>query len=115
MKNVNYFTISGWMINELHLKGNELMLFAIIYGFSQDGESYFTGSLKYLMTALHVKSKTTVIKILKGLVNKGFLEKHRHTVNNVHFNRYTINERVVQKVNVFFACKAHCHRQSRQF
>lgn len=31
----NYFAVQGWMVTELKLKGNALMLYAIIYGFSQ--------------------------------------------------------------------------------
>lgn len=29
----NYFAVQGWMVTELKLKGNALMLYAIIYGF----------------------------------------------------------------------------------
>ena len=48
IKNENHVTISGWMINELNLKGNDLMVYAIIYGFSQTTGTAFTGSLSYL-------------------------------------------------------------------
>ena len=36
VKNENYLVIQGWMITELKLKGNELLIYAIIYGFSQN-------------------------------------------------------------------------------
>lgn len=45
IRNENFYTVLGWMLNVLELKGNELIVFAIIYSFSQDGESEFTGSL----------------------------------------------------------------------
>ena len=48
MKDENYILIPGWAINQLQLKGNNLMVYSIIYGFSQDGETEFTGSLQYL-------------------------------------------------------------------
>lgn len=35
VKNENYLVIQGWMITELKLKGNELLIYAIIYGFSR--------------------------------------------------------------------------------
>ena len=35
IKNENYVVIQGWMVNELNLKGNDLMVYAIIYGFTQ--------------------------------------------------------------------------------
>ncbi|KKM94682.1 hypothetical protein LCGC14_1195780, partial [marine sediment metagenome] len=61
MKDLNYYIVHGWMLNELHLKGNDLLTFAIIYGFSQDGESQFSGSLRYLQKSLGV-SEPTVLK-----------------------------------------------------
>ena len=48
MKDTNFISIQGWMRTELNLSGNELLVYAIIYGFSQDGESKFTGSRQYL-------------------------------------------------------------------
>jgi hypothetical protein len=36
------------MVEELGLKGSELVAYALIYGFSQDGESWFTGSAQYV-------------------------------------------------------------------
>ena len=39
IKRSNFVIIQGWMITDLKLKGNQLMIFAAIYGFSQDGES----------------------------------------------------------------------------
>ena len=37
----NYFQISGWMLNRLKLKGTDLQIYAIIYGFSQEGQGEF--------------------------------------------------------------------------
>lgn len=86
----NYYQISGWMINRLGLKGTELQVFAIIYGFSQDGESLFSGSLAYLEDWTGA-SKPTVIKALKELVDKEFIIKDTNVVNGVSFNRYKAN------------------------
>lgn len=86
----NYYQVSGWMINRLGLKGTELQVFAIIYGFSQDGESWFGGSLAYLETWTSA-TKPTVIKALKELVDKEFVVKDTNVVNGVTFNRYKAN------------------------
>lgn len=91
VKNNNYYIISGWMINELQLKGTELQVYAIIYGFSQDGESEFSGSLNYIMSWLGVSSKHTVINALKSLVDKGLVIKEPLTINGVVFNKYRVN------------------------
>lgn len=47
MKDTSYFVVQGWMCNQLGLKGNDLLIFAIIYGFSRDGSSQFNGSLSF--------------------------------------------------------------------
>ena len=86
----NYYQISGWMLNRLQLRGTELQVFAIIYGFSQDSESMFSGSINYLCDWVGA-SKPTIIKALKDLVDKQFLVKGTTTINNVTFNRYRAN------------------------
>ena len=97
MKNTNYIVIQGWMLNELKLKGNDLNLFAIIYGFSQDSESEFTGSLNYLCESLNC-SRNTAKKSLKSLTDKGFIKKKVQVVNGVTFNKYSVIDGVGQKL-----------------
>lgn len=90
LKDENYYQVSGWMINRLELKGVELQVFAIIYGFSQDGESKFTGSINYLCDWTGV-SRPTIIKALKDLTDKEFLIKETEVITGVTFNHYRIN------------------------
>ena len=61
-----FIHIEAFMINDLNLKGNELLVYAIIYGFSQDGKSHFTGSLQYLADWTN-STKRGVIKVLQKL------------------------------------------------
>lgn len=91
MNDENYYQISGWMINKLKLKGIELNVYAIIYGFSQDGESEFKGSLKYLSEFTGGTSKPTLIKALKDLTEKKFIIRREEIINKVKFNRYRAN------------------------
>lgn len=74
IKNENYITIQGWMINELKLSANELLIYAIIYGFSQDGTSTFEGSETYLAEMISV-SRQTICGILSKLEEKNLVEK----------------------------------------
>jgi len=74
IKNDNYIHISGWMINELDLKGNELLVYALIHGFCQDGKSIFKGSLNYIMSWLNI-SKPTCITTIQNLIDKGLIVK----------------------------------------
>ena len=75
IKKENYVQISGWMISELNLSGNELIAYALRHGFSQDGKSVFRGSLSYMQEWLNCGSRQTVIKTVKSLVEKNFIEK----------------------------------------
>lgn len=87
MKNTNYFTVQGWMVNEMSLSGNELLVYAIIYGFSQDGESKFSGSARYIAECLSIR-KATVLDILARLVEKGCLRKIDKEMNGIKLCDY---------------------------
>ena len=78
------------MITKLKLKGNELLVFALIHGFSQDGESRFKGSLRYLVEWTGL-DKSTVIKLLKQLVDKQYINKFEYEKNKVRYCEYTSN------------------------
>lgn len=91
VKNENYITIQGWMVNELNLKGNELLVYATIYGFSQTENQLFTGSLQYLADWTN-SSKQGVQKNLKSLVEKGFIVKNDKYVNGVKFCEYYVTK-----------------------
>lgn len=73
----NFITIQGWMRTKLNLKGNALLIYALIYGFSQDGNSRFKGSRKYIAEWCGC-SLDTVDRTLSALVDKGLLAKYPH-------------------------------------
>lgn len=77
----NFIAIQGWMRTKLNLKGNELLIYALIYGFSQDGCSRFQGSRKYIADWCGC-SLDTVDRSLGSLVSKGLLAKYPHTDRN---------------------------------
>lgn len=99
IKDENYYQVSGFMINRLGLKGVPLNVYAIIYGFSQDGESEFTGSLKYLCDFLGGVSKPTVIKALKELTEAGVILRRDEIINSICFPRYRANLPLLKKLN----------------
>lgn len=83
----NYITIKAFMVNELHLSGNELIVYAVIYGFSQDGSSWFTGSRKYLAAWCQTSEKS-VTHNLKKLLDAGLIEKRTHYERGCTINDY---------------------------
>lgn len=86
----SHIVIQGWMVTDLKLKGNELIVYAIIYGFSQDNESLFYGSRSYLAEWCNV-SLPTIDSALKGLLDKKLIKKQQETINGVSFNRYKVS------------------------
>ena len=87
----NYISIMGWMVNKLHLKGNELLIYAIIYGFSQAEQQTFSGSLQYLADWTN-STRQGVMKNLKSLLDKGLIEKKDININGVKFCEYCTTE-----------------------
>lgn len=88
VRDENYYTVHGWMIRRLKLKGVQLSVYAIIYGFTQDGECEFKGSLQYLCDFTGDTSKPTIIKALKDLIDKGYIERTEEIINGVKFPHY---------------------------
>lgn len=88
INNNNFIVIHGWMINEVNLTGNELLVFAIIYGFSQDGESKYTGSRGYLAEWCNT-SLPTVDAALKKLIEKGLIKKETENINGTQIVKYS--------------------------
>lgn len=93
----NYITIQGFMVQDLNLKGNELLLYALIYGFSQATENEFTGSIAYMIKWLNC-SKNTVIKTLKSLVESNLIIKTEKEQNGVKFCTYSCTSRGGAKI-----------------
>ena len=85
----NYINIQGWMCSKLKLSGNELLIYALIYGFSQDGVSEFRGSRSYICKWFNI-SLPTVDKALNSLVEKNLITKREEIVNNVKYNCYKV-------------------------
>ena len=76
-----YITIQGWMRTDLNLSGNELIVYAIIYGFSQNKQGEFTGSAQYLADWVGC-TRRTVMTILNKLVEEKLISKTELILNN---------------------------------
>lgn len=90
MRQGDYIVILAPMVSELKLSGNNLIIFALIYGFTKDGFHKFEGSIDYICKWTNI-SRPTVISCLKVLVDCGYLNKEETTINNVKHCSYTTN------------------------
>lgn len=81
----SYVVIQSFMVDQMKLKGNELIVFAVIYGYTQDGEHWYYGTRGHLAEWCGA-SKGTVSNCLKSLMDKGYIAKrevqrHGHVEN----------------------------------
>lgn len=97
-----YIVIQSFMIQDLKLKGNELIVYAILYGFSQDGKTAFNGSLSYISDWIGC-SKRQAINILQSLEKKELISKKQFKENNVLQNLYYCRiERGSEKISLSY-------------
>lgn len=84
-----YVVLQRFMVDELDLTGDELLAYAIIYGFCQDGVSACRCSRGYFAYWLG-KSKTTVNRVLDSLVAKGCIVRAHEKVDGQIYPRYLL-------------------------
>ena len=87
---LRYVNIQEWML-DFDLTQTELICLAIIFGFSHDGTSNFSGSASYLSKWCMVKNKKTIYEALKRLSDKKIIIKHENNVNGIKLCYYSFN------------------------
>ena len=88
------FTVHSWMISELKLSGNELLVYANIYQFSSLPGNYFTASLNTISEMLNI-SNNTVQRTIKSLIEKGLITKENIIIDKVSCCRYAANLKIL--------------------
>ena len=88
----NYIVIQSFMVRDLRLKGNELLVYAIIFDSSQTEEQKFSGSLRYLAGRTN-STKRGVLNSLKSLMQKGYIKKEEQIINGVKHCSYRISKK----------------------
>ena len=92
-----FILVPLWSSKDLGLKGNELMLFSYIYGFSQDGRSYCFTPMKEICELLNITPKT-VLNCIKSLTEKNLLQKLDLSFSNTSDSGYKINSQYIEKL-----------------
>ena len=89
MERKGYTIIPDWMLS-LDLDVYETIILAVIFGFSQDGESTFSGSIKYLSQKAKC-SRRKVTMALPKLVAMGLVFKIDKDVRGLHLCEYQVS------------------------
>lgn len=91
MKKNDYICVQAPMISDLNLAGkNELLLFAMIWGYTKDGKSTCRVSLSYMEKWLKT-SHSAVVRTLNDLEEAGYINRHIYHEGKVKCVEYTTN------------------------
>ena len=72
MKDTDFIIKQGWMISKLGLHGMPLELYALVYGYTKDGSSWYETNIANIMEWLGAAERTVQYH-LKSLVEAGFI------------------------------------------
>ena len=75
-----YYTVYGFMWDELGLSGNELAVFAVIYSYSSDGRGRFLGS-RSVLGQMVGRSPREVDRVIARLLDRGYVEKRQENTH----------------------------------
>lgn len=89
LKKDSFILIRPFMVTKLNLKGNSLLIYALIHGITVN-EGAFYGSIKYLQTWCNASNRN-VIDCLKELVSSGLITKKK-TGNTVLYKANILTE-----------------------
>lgn len=119
MRDTDYITIQGWMMNRLGLSGVELLCYATIFAFSHADGHDFHGSQQYLANWCGV-SRITINKVVNNLIDKGYIKCEAEEISGrntvYHYTALTdgLNETMfttgVNKINN--DCKQNLHNNN---
>ena len=96
-KLLTYLSMQGWMIRELSLDNkNELLVYAAIFSFSQDGKSEYRGGRQYLADSLSM-TLSTLDRSLDKLVKYRYIFKETTMCGNTQYNTYRANLKQIEE------------------
>lgn len=97
VKSWNHFTVCGWMRTELNLTGNDLLVYALVYGFSQEQNSWCYATQDYI--AEWVGSTTRTVKnSIHNLVEKRLIIRKEVKTDSGRQNVYKAFKEPIQAI-----------------
>lgn len=99
LKNENHLTLEGWMINELKLSGNELIVYGIIFGQSQYGVKNGFFSSNEILKEWTGINEEEINQILKKLSEKRLIKKNVVITNKQKKYFYTAETKINKTSN----------------
>lgn len=85
----DYYTVFRWFKDELGLKKTERDIYAVIYGYSKNGQNTYNSTAKYLADITDT-SRSTVMRVLNDLEKGGYIQKINNKINNQNRPEYRV-------------------------
>ena len=82
MEKNSYIVILPWMLTTIGPSGNDLLCYALIYGYSQGQQGGYFGSRTHLGEALNI-ARRTATDVLARLEERGLVKKHTMVMDGV--------------------------------
>ena len=108
------FSLIDWMVNKLGLKNNDLIMYALVYSFSNQANGAYNGGLNYLCKRANI-SKTTALRSLQKLTVNGYLIKTPIKKNGVEYNEYRHSPEKLKELGLEEFVKNMVSRNENQF
>ena len=91
IKDESFYTVQGWMRTRLGLVGNELIVYALLFGFSQDGVSEFRGNEQYIEEFTGA-SPSTIRRTKRNLEERGLITRTEYAGKTDGFKCVPLDE-----------------------
>lgn len=91
IKDESFYTVQGWMRTRLGLTGNELTVYALIFGYSQDGASEFRGNEEYIEEFTGA-SPSTIRRTKRNLEARGLITRTKYAGKTDGFKCVPLDE-----------------------
>lgn len=98
INNSDFTPIRMWMIQELKLTGNDLLVYSVIYKYSIGKLGLYYGGYEHIQTSTGA-SRNTVIRSLEKLTDEGIILKQSQVLTNgLLRNYYRVNFDILEEI-----------------
>lgn len=97
MKDSDFIIKQGWMVSKLGLTGIDLEIYALVYGYTKDGETWYETNIANIMDWL-VLAERTVQKHLKMLVEVKYILRKQTGLGRSSRIQLQANPEIIENV-----------------
>lgn len=97
MRDTDFIIKQGWMVTRLHLSGAALEIYALIYGYTKDGESWYECNISNISEWLLVTDRT-VQNHLSDLIKAGYITRKDNKYGRGSKAFFQVNVEIIERM-----------------